>query len=223
MATWVRLLLVAVVGVSVGCGSASDVPRPAAPGDSASVIYVVEHGWHAGIVVGSDAASAAQWPVAADFPAARYLEVGWGEARYYPADDPGLGAMLRAGLWPTASVLHVAAFQRPPSEVFPRREIIRIAVSDEGRSALMTWIIGMHARDSTGQVIPAGPGLYSRSRFYKAKPRYHAFSNCNTWAAKALREVGCTMAPSRALTVGALMRQARDCGTVVQAEGSPDE
>lgn len=219
MAHWVRLFAVIVLTAAAGCKRASDVPRPPVLGGSASAIYVVEHGWHAGLVVPRAAAEAAAWPVVEDFPGAQHLEVGWGEAGYYPADDPGLGAVLRAGLWPTSSVLHVAAFQRPPADVFPRREVVRIAVSDEGRSALMTWIADMHARDSTGHVIPVGPGRYSRSRFYKATPRYHAFSNCNTWAARALRRVGCEVAPARALTVGALMRQARDCGMVVQASG----
>lgn len=198
------------------CRSASDVPAPPVSSDGARAVYVVEHGWHAGIAVRRRDLSTEQWAVLLDFPDARYLEVGWGDADYYQAADPGVGTLLKAGLWPTSSVLHVAAFDRPLVDVFPRREIIRIAASPDGLSALMQFIGDSHARDSTGHPVPLGPGLYGRSRFYKAAARYHVFNNCNTWTARALQRVGCSMAPARTFTVRSLLAQVRDCGTVIQ-------
>lgn len=207
-------LLIVLLGAS-GCRSAGDVPRPPTA-DGTRAVYLVEHGWHAGIMIRRGDIPPDAWDVLDHFPDARYLEVGWGDADYYQAADPGVGTLLKAGLWPTSSVLHVAAFTRAPTAVFARRTVIRIPVSDAGLEALLAFIQQEHARRADGTLVPLGPGLYSTSRFYKATTRYHVLNNCNTWAARALRTAGCSMAPARALTVRALLAQARDCGRVVQ-------
>jgi uncharacterized protein (TIGR02117 family) len=211
---WLIGLLLTAVAFCAGCRSASDVPRPGVA-DSSRAIYLVEHGWHAGIMMHRADIPPDTWAVLQDFPDAQYFEVGWGDAAYYQAADPGVGKLLKAGLWPTSSVLHVATFQRGPIEVFGTRTVIRIPVTESGLDALLAFIHREHARNG-GTLIPLGPGLYGESQFYKATTRYHALNNCNTWAARALRTVGCSMAPARAITVRALLAQARECGTVVR-------
>jgi uncharacterized protein (TIGR02117 family) len=176
-------------------------------------VYLVEHGWHAGIAIRRNTIPPSAWAVQDDFPDADYLEVGWGDAAYYPAPDPGVGTLLKAGLLPTKSVLHVAAFDRHPATAFAGRTVIRIPVSAAGLDALLAFIRDEHARYDEGALIPLGPGLYGNSRFYAGTTHYHVFNNCNTWVARALRTAGCAMAPARALTVRALLAQARDCGT----------
>lgn len=212
---WIAGMLWMAALSALGCRSAGDVPTPPA-GDSTRVIHLVEHGWHAGIAIRRTDLPPDSWRVLDDFPEAAYLEVGWGDAAYYPAPNPGVGTLLKAGLWPTASVLHIAALRRPPLDVFARRTIIRIPVSEDGLDALLAFIRREHARREDGTLVPLGPGLYARSRFYQGTTRYHALNNCNTWVARALQTVGCRMAPARALTTRALLAQARDCGTVLQ-------
>jgi uncharacterized protein (TIGR02117 family) len=213
---WITSLVLAMMAVSAGCRSANDIPRPGAA-DSTRTVFLVEHGWHAGIMFRRADVAPGAWRVLEDFPDARYVEVGWGDADYYQAANPGAGTLLKAGLWPTSSVLHVATFRRPPTEVFRGRTIIRIPVSEAGFDALLSFIRNEHARGPDGQPVTLGPGWYGESRFYKATTRYHALNNCNTWAARALRVVGCSMAPARALTVRSLLAQARDCGAEAQA------
>lgn len=220
MQRWPSWILGSVLGallfLGVGCRSAGDAPDPDAA-DTTHVIHLVEHGWHAGIVIHRADIPPDGWGVLEDFPDARYFEVGWGDADYYQAADPGVGTTLKAGLWPTESVLHVAAFRDPPAEAFPHRTVIRIPVSADGLEALLAFIRNEHARNDAGAVLPLGPGLYGQgSRFYAARTRYHALNNCNTWAARALQEAGCAMAPARAPIVRLLLDQARDCGAVIQ-------
>lgn len=205
---------VAVLVVSLGCRTTGSVPPPEAS-DSTVAIYLVEHGWHAGIAIRRSDMPAGAWAVQGDFPDAAFLEVGWGDAAYYPHPDPGAGTLLKAGLLPTKSVLHVAAFRRDPVAVFGHRTVIRIPISEAGRDALLAFIRDEHARSDDRSVISVGPGLYGDSWFYAGTTRYHVFNNCNTWVARALRTAGCAMAPARALTVRALLEQAQDCGTVV--------
>lgn len=224
MPRWSFWLLGAVLLAAllwIGCCSTRPASTPPAA-DRPHSIYLVEHGWHAGVVIARAALPPGSWDVLEDFPDARYFEVGWGDATYYQANDPGVGTTLKAGLWPTESVLHVAAFRNPPTEVFARRTVIRIPISDAGLDALLDFIRRYHARDSTGAVIPVGPGLYGDgSRFYAAEGRYHALNNSNVWAARALDHADhCAMAPARAVIVRWLLAQARDCGTVLRERTS---
>lgn len=200
----------------IGCCTTRSVSPPSST-DGAHAIYLVEHGWHAGIAIARADIPPATWDVLADFPEARYFEVGWGDADYYQADDPGMGTTLKAGMWPTESVLHVAALRDPPAEAFARRTVIRILVSEKGLEALLTFIRRHHVHDEAGAVVPLGSGLYGDgSRFYAAEGRYHALNNSNVWAARGLEEAGCSMAPARALIVRSLLAQTRACGAVIQ-------
>ncbi|MFN9869427.1 MAG: DUF2459 domain-containing protein, partial [Pseudanabaena sp.] len=52
-----------------------------------------------------------------------------------------------------------------------------------------------------------GNGQYGVSNFYAAVPKYIAVSNCNTWAAEALRQAGVSTCPNRALLARNLAEQ----------------
>ena len=179
-------------------------------------IYLVSHGWHVGIVIRRTEATAVHWPEQDDFPEATFLEVGWGDRDFYQDPDPGVGTLLKAGLWPTKSVLHVVGFSRRVTAYFPRSEIIRIDVPEAGVDALAAYIHHAYARDDEGRPLPLGPGLYGESRFYAGHGRYHVFKNCNTWAARALRAAGVRVRPAEILTANDLLAQARPFGETIQ-------
>ena len=159
----------------------------------------------------------AHWPEQDDFPEATFLEVGWGDRDYYQDPDPGVGKLLKAGLWPTKSVLHVVGFSRRVTAYFPRSEIIRIDVPEAGVDSLAAYIHDAYARDDEGRPFALGPGLYGESRFYAGRQRYHVFKNCNTWAARALRAAGVRVRPAEILTADDLLAQARPFGETIQS------
>lgn len=72
--------------------------------DSVKTIYLVNHGWHVGIVLKRADISNVLWPESNDFSNARYLEVGWGDKEYYQTPNPHFGVAFMAILWPTPSV-----------------------------------------------------------------------------------------------------------------------
>ena len=218
-----RLFLWFAIAALLGMGGAAcrSTAEPGCgvdPGEERRTLFVVGHGWHAGVVVRRENASSALWPEQADFPRVAFLEVGWGDSAYYRTPDPGVGTTLKAGLWPTPSVLHVVGFQRPPADYFPGSEIIRVEVAPAGLDSLAAFVHAAYARNEAGQPIPLGPGLYGESRFYAGRERYHLFHNCNTWTARALRAAGCPLRPATVLTVDHLLDQVRRFGAVVQEE-----
>jgi uncharacterized protein (TIGR02117 family) len=189
---------------------------PSGAQDSTSAIYVVQHGWHAGIAVRRGDVPERRWPVLDTFSGAEYLEVGWGETRYYPGRSRGAWGTLRAGAWPTGSVVHVVPIDRPVPERFPERTVVRVPVGEEALNALTSFVAESFAIDSTGRATVAAPGYYADSRFYASPLTYHVFNNCNHWAAAALEAVGCDVSPRWAFTVGQVVGQAQECGALVQ-------
>lgn len=205
------LLLLALWGL----GGTIDL-HAALPDSARHEIYVVGHGWHAGIVVSKGAIPLEAWPEQQDFPDAAFLEVGWGDAAYYQHPDPGIGLALRAALWPTPSVLHIVGMDRPAPAYFPQSTILRVMVTADGLEALGAFFHHAYAQDEQGIVQRLGAGLYGTSRFYEGRERYHLFRNCNAWVAEALRIAGVPLSKWGIFTVGQLLGRVQDVGTVVQ-------
>ena len=177
---------------------------------------MVRHGWHAGIAVRRADVPDTAWPILGDFPAARYLEIGGGEAGYYTGRSRGIWGRVRAGAWPTESVLHVVPVTREVHERFGAQTVVRVPVGPDELEALTSFVAESFAVDSTGRASFVAPGYYIRSRFYASPLPYHVFNNCNHWAAAALEAAGCAVWPRGAFTVGTVMEQAQTCGTLVQ-------
>jgi len=211
-----RLLFFIVILACSACAAPVGDLFPPGENQPSKAIYLVTHGGHAGIVVKRNDIPEGVWPEHNDFPAAEYLEVGWGERDYYPMTDPHLGHTLKAGLWPTASVLHIVGFSGLVTDYFPHSEIIRIDLSYPGFERLCSYLHNSFAKDEHGNSIPLGPGHYGHSRFYLSRGSYHAFNTCNVWTARALRTAGCPITPAFALMVGSLMSRAATFGMVIQ-------
>lgn len=196
-----------------GCAAPPAGLYPPAKDEPVVPIYLVSHGWHAGIVIEREAIPPGLLPERDDFPAARYLEIGWGDRDYYMTPDPSFGILLKAGLWPTDSVLHVVGFSETVTRYFPRSEIIRI---DLGRAGFEQLCRHLDARFARQGEVRLGPGLYGDSRFYLSRDTYHLFNTCNVWMARALREAGCPIIPAFNITVDDLLTNAMEFGTVIQ-------
>ena len=223
MARWARrFLLVLLFGWGLLLVTRCHLPRQAtAPSpDSTSAVYLVRHGWHAGIAVRRADLPDDAWPVLDDFPNARYLEVGWGEARYYPGKIRGVWGAIRAGLWPNQSVLHVVPAADSVRGTFPVNTVVRIPVSRSELDGLAQYVAASFARPDDSTSLYAADGFYIGSRFYRSGLTYHVFNNCNHWAAGALEAAGCDTAPRWTLTVGRVVKQATKCGTLIQRRQS---
>ena len=213
----IHVVIVLMSVLLLACASPPNNLFPPGPNEPSRTIYLVSHGWHAGLVVKRADIPAGIWPQHNDFPGAEYLEVGWGDKDYYMTPKPNLGIMLKAGLLPTASVLHVVGFNTPVTRYFPRSEVIRIDLSEAGLQRMCRYIQNSYPRDENALSQPLGPSLYGDGQFYLSRETYHAFNTCNAWTARALREGGCPIRPAGNLKVETLMTNVAKFGTVIQS------
>lgn len=197
---------VIVLALLLGACASEPVARP---GARTHAVYLVNHGWHAGLVLPVGAELARAWPAGTHVPGARYVEVGWGERDFYPAPGFHLGAALKALFWRNRSVLHLVAFDPPVENYFSGGEWVRLRISDAEHARLIEVIGASFTTDAHGRAQALGPGLYGNSRFYLARERYHLFRTCNVWTAGTLRAAGLPFRTGTAFTTANLLHQAR--------------
>ena len=202
------------------CATEPDVPqRPQAvtrASGATHTIFVTSNGWHSGIVLERRDLPSGRIPETADFPGARYLQFGWGDAEYYPAKQATFGMTLRAALFPTPAVVHVAGLTVPPVRRYPKAEIVSLLIDAAGLEHLVEFINASFQRGNRQRATATGPGLYPDSRFYPATGKFHLFNTCNGWSARALASAGLGVRKSGIQTAEELMRQVRPLGRQVQ-------
>jgi uncharacterized protein (TIGR02117 family) len=182
---------------------------PAAPGAPVTEVFVINHGYHAGIILprkalaeqGSRRGLAALAYVATRFADYDRLEIGWGDEGFYrevpTAQSLTVALAVRALLRPgNPSVLHVVGVKDDPRAMFPLSDLVRIDLGAEGFERLAEMLDVTFARGPDGlRPEEVGPGLYGASLFFRANGAFHLFSVCNHWIARLLDAAGVPTAP----------------------------
>ena len=206
--------MVLVLGWLGACAAEAIAPAHSQPAASttagpALTIFVTSNGWHSNIVFARADLPPGRVPEAADFPEARFLAFGWGDAEYYPAKDATVGMALSAALVPTPAVLHVAGLPVEPARRYPKAEVVPLSIDAQGLGRLVNFIDATFARGGGPRATATGPGLYAASLFYPAAGRFHVF---NTWTARALVAAGFDVVDANTTMAEELMRQVRLLG-----------
>ena len=180
-------------------------------GPRTRLIHVTSNGWHTAIVVPAPALiSTGAIPEAADFSGAAFLEFGWGDRIYYPAEKKTLGMTLTAVLVQTPAVMHVAAHQAPPEGDGTGYELISVELTEAGFRRLAKALAAEFERPIGGRVEPISRGIYPHSSyFYRAHGNFHLFNTCNTWTGRMLHVSGIALSPSGIVTADNLMTRLR--------------
>jgi uncharacterized protein (TIGR02117 family) len=187
------------------------VPPPAADeGLRTHTVRAISNGWHTAIVVERvDLVATGLLPEADDFPDAAFLEFGWGDRVYYPAQEKTLGMALDAALTGTPAVMHMAGLARPPEQTYRDIEVVPVTLTEDGFRRLIGAIAGDFERPSGTRAAPVSRGLYRDSYFYNARGTFHLFNTCNTWTAGVLRTGGVDVSPSGVVTADEMMERLR--------------
>ncbi len=203
---WLLAPAALVVGLWLSLAPGDPALFPGGPG--ARAVWVIDHGWHSGLAVraadlraaavaigrGDPDAAHRLRSLAAEWPDAAWLEIGWGDRAVY-LETPALGDLdaldaLAAVLWPTPSVLQVVPLRAPPDRAFPRSAGLRLALSDPGFARLAARVAETLGPGPRARRPRIAPSLYGGGAFFEAAPSYHALRTCNHWVSAALRAAG---------------------------------
>lgn len=170
------------------------------PSGSRFEFFVLQAGWHTGIVLRTTDVSPADWSDVGNYLNHTYIDIGWGDERFYQAEgNPPLLA-LRAAIMPTSSVIHIVPFSVHPHNLYTGETFLkRIEATPEQFSALCRIISDSFQRDSRGNPIESRINENSRN-FFKSKGNYHIFNTCNTWVVQCLKDAGFDVNPSGVIT-----------------------
>jgi uncharacterized protein (TIGR02117 family) len=186
------------------------------------IIHVVDHGYHAGLILPRRImAELATTERLASLSAALNLfepfeqvEVGWGEENFYrsvpAASLSTIPHVFRALFNPAnASVLHVVGIGGDLRSAFPASDMIELSLSPEGLKRIAQAIDSQFRADPAGSIVPLGPGLYGPSAFFAAQDRYHLLNTCNHWVGQLLALAGLPYAPVESFISAGLMADIR--------------
>jgi uncharacterized protein (TIGR02117 family) len=209
MIAWLQIVLMTAACTDGPVSPPADSNRPISSVAGNKTIFVVSNGFHSSVMLSRSDIMSNRIPEAEDFPLTRYLEFGWGDAEYYPAQNVNLGITLRAALLPTPAVLHVAASSLAPSRRYPEAEVIPLSLDEVGMQGLVNFIDGSFQRAGRPRANAVQPGLYADSLFYAAVGRFHLANTCHTWTTRALKSAGFRVEEGNATDAESLMSQVR--------------
>jgi uncharacterized protein (TIGR02117 family) len=201
--------LLAAAALAAGCAAPVGGREPPPSGGPILSVRVVDHGWHTAIVVRRDDVDPTLWPEARNLPDAALVEVAWGDREFYMAKEATGWLAVKAALFTSGSVLHVAGLTESAMASLPAGAVVELGVPRAGFDAMTRFVHDEYQRDGDGRAGPLARGLDGASWFYAARSRYHLFNTCNTWVARALRQAGLHVTPTGTVTAGAVMDQAR--------------
>ncbi len=182
----------------------------AAPASAGTrTVLAVNIGWHVGLAFAVEDLDPAAFPEIVDFPNARWIEVGWGDAKFYQDPDPDLATILAAALVPTPAVMHLVAMPAHPQQYLPAAEVMPVPLDSAAIERLIGYVSDSMDRGGGPRAEAIGPGLYPVSRFYPALGEFHLGRTCNTWVAEALAAAGLAIDPAGVSQAGTLMARIR--------------
>jgi len=207
---------VLLVSALPGCATGGGCLDSATPPERTRSIYVVKRGWHTGIAIAAADWPNREWPVLAEFANSDYLEFGWGDARYYQAEQESWWMGIRAALWPTASVIHVIGLRSPIVEHIYADDIVEVRVPIDGLRR-MAQAIEQEFSESPPVATPVSSDAAPKpNHFYSARRKFFFPRMCNWWTAARLEEASCPVEPWTVVTAGRIMREARSFANEAQ-------
>ena len=187
-------------------------------------VYVVDHGYHAGLIVPvnrlyavalQDGRLGALATPARRIVGHRYVELGWGDEGFYRARSDHrqdrVGTCGRGAHQSDAAPGPACRRLRPGAGCRPSRHstLLRLTLSDAGFARLVARYDETVPVSAEDEPEDLGPGLYGDSEFYRAAGIYNGLNDCNQWVAHLLAAAGVPASRSTSTTSFGLMSELR--------------
>jgi uncharacterized protein (TIGR02117 family) len=170
-------------------------------------IYVVRRGYHTDIGLKIGDVSGPLAAVAARFPAAQTILVGFGDRSFVTTRRRWLGDWLLA-LVPGRGAMLVTGLRTTPDAAFGASSVVRLALDEPRFDGVEAYVNGSFAV-AHGAPVWIANGPYLGSLFYASSRTYDLLDTCNTWTSAALRGGGLDAPVAFTLFSGQTMRDAR--------------
>ena len=162
--------------------------------------FILQAGWHTGIVLRTQDVSPSDWPEITKFQTYKYVDIGWGDERFYQSEGNPRSLAVRAAFLPTSAVLHIVPFNISPLSLYAGESYLkRIEASPEQYANLVRIISSSFIRDEKGEIMTSHFGNPTES-FFMAHGKYHLFNTCNTWVVQCLKQSGFDVSPAGVIT-----------------------
>src|SRR6056297_1067863 len=171
--------------------------------DRNEIIYVAKHGWHTGVIIKKSSLDTLLPFLTRRFPESNYLDISWGDKKYFMAPDDNVMLALRAVLIPTRSVVRVVSVPYDPENYFAGSDVRAVDIPRKDFYQMIDYIRKTFEITYGTKLIPAGKkGIY----FLSAR-KYWGFRTCNEWTARVLKKGGLRIIPLFSLSSGSLMKK----------------
>jgi uncharacterized protein (TIGR02117 family) len=180
--------------------------RCASPTEPSVDLYLVNLGWHTGLVLAQADAREVLEQSVAEVRYYPWIEFGWGDKEFYMDSGYSYWRGFKAMFFSAGSVLHVVGFAESPEQYFINEQVYKIAISQSKLPQLLRYLKDTLQTDESGRAQRLGRSLYGSGSFYEARGDFSLLTTCNSWTAAALVEAGCTIDPA-ILRSGSLMRE----------------
>ncbi len=174
--------------------------------DTLYTVQIVQAGWHTGIIMETANVPKETLKEIERYNSHKYLDISWGDEKFYQIPDPNIYITARSVLWPTQSVISPDAFSREIKNYYRQPTVIEITMTKEKFYTLCQTISNSFERDDKGEII-ASTFYRDSSNFFLAKRKYAAFRTCNTWIAIILNKSGFDIRPFLLITANQLFRR----------------
>ena len=167
---------------------------PAAPGEPATTVWVVDDGFHTDLVLPTDRLRARRGPSAEalrTLPATPFVTVGWGDSEFFPNQAPVLARPLdglRALFGPdNASVVRLEPLTRPPAQAYDEA-LLRLRLSEAGFERLARRLDRSFAPAPV--LAPPLPWRPLDPRYFESRERFGVLHLCNDWTGELVSAAG---------------------------------
>ncbi len=197
-----------VVACLTGCALWS--PPSSAASTTAPIhhtVYVVRRGYHTDIGLKAGDLSGPLAVVAARFPSAQTILVGFGDRTFVTTPRRWLGDWVLA-LLPGRGAMLVTGLRTRPEIAVGASNVIRLKLDEAQFDGVQAYVNASFAVTQHAPVwIADGP--YVGSLFYASTRTYDLLDTCNTWTSAALRSGGLDVPVAFTLFSSQTMRDAR--------------
>lgn len=198
---WV--IVIGMLFLSCCTSTEQSLHKPAGKEKDSTTIYVAKHDWHTAIII-EKAELAPLFPeLAGKFPDAHYLDISWGDKKYFMAPKGTVGLALRAAILPTKSVVRVLGFKQNLASYFSQSNVQSVKLSVDAFYQLVDFVKTTFARSDSSKLI----SLDDRGVFYLSGKKYWGFRTCNVWTARALKRGGVSIIPVFSLSADYVMKR----------------